>query len=522
MSNVGVNAVSHQQNQNGTMNPMAMNMQQLQMQQWQLQQQQAAAAAAQQQHAASNGVQDVTQQMNAMNMSALSPPHLINNNPQQQLTNTLQQQFAFPAAPSVMMAPPTFTPQLISATNQPQNTQNTIPTTTLPRQTSNDSHNSGAQSPASNHSGSSNEKRKNIFTKKQQQLGDVLYQKVFAKCGATFAPKITGMLIKMGDQKAQQYIDDSNLLDEQIKIAKTLLQSQQGNLEGVPDLNHSNNMVSNINGAPTLLHQQSGSPTNQTLINRLQTVNPTFSVNTALTNPNQNNALTPTHPRYQALNTKPISPNPNPLQTTQQPQMTMPQTITTSSIPNLFTTSSIPNSFMGQLPGGNMALFTTTPSLLAMSPAPSAMSSQPQLPIQRNGTNQQQQATLQQGQNGNSPQANTNGHLTPTNNTINKTNPSQYLFTTNLLSNPMIVTNPTSPATHLMYNTGTPNSMGNGISTDTINTLQQQQQLQQLQQQQASIAQGGWGLAVNPGIGVIQTQPSTQFIQPSTVYPRIQ
>eukprot|EP00483_Globobulimina_turgida_P010332 UN10352 len=114
-----------------------------------------------------------------------------------------------------MMPAPTFLASNISGNSS---------TGSLQRQRSNDSHHSvgsGAASPQSNHSAGSNEANKaKTWSKKQQQLGDQLYQKVFAKTGSNYAPKITGMLIKMGDKKAQQCIDDPTFLDEQIQIAK--------------------------------------------------------------------------------------------------------------------------------------------------------------------------------------------------------------------------------------------------------------------------------------------------------------
>ena len=64
------------------------------------------------------------------------------------------------------------------------------------------------------------------WSKKQQELGDKLYQKVFARTGGNLAPKITGMLIKMGDKKAQKCIDDEPYLLDQIHVAKKLLLSQ--------------------------------------------------------------------------------------------------------------------------------------------------------------------------------------------------------------------------------------------------------------------------------------------------------
>merc|ERR1712154_640547 len=82
-----------------------------------------------------------------------------------------------------------------------------------------------------------------------------------------------------------------------------------------------------------------------------------------------------------------------------------------------------------------------------------------------------------------------NGSTTP-----NKLQQPQYLFTTI----PNLVTSPAQQQT--MFNM-------NGVNVVTTpNSLEQQQQ------QQANIQQSGWGLAVNPQINVIQTQPATQFI----------
>lgn len=57
-------------------------------------------------------------------------------------------------------------------------------------------------------------------------MGDKLYVMVQAQTGDAFAAKITGMLLKMGDGKAQRCITDPQFLQEQIVLAKGLLNKQ--------------------------------------------------------------------------------------------------------------------------------------------------------------------------------------------------------------------------------------------------------------------------------------------------------
>eukprot|EP01084_Bolivina_argentea_P184214 317765_1 len=385
--------------------------------------------------------------------------------------------------------------------NQQQQQQQQIPTS-LPRQVSNDSHHSlgsGAASPQSNHSGSSNDKAQ-TWSKKQQELGDQLYQKVHAKCGRNYAPKITGMLIKMGDKKAQQCIDDPAFLDQQIEIAKKLLETNEGVM---PQSNGTTNNQLCVSSPTSMLQQHSSSPTTTTpLMNRLgqqfTNVNSPNGVHTGMNGVN----------RFQQLNTKPVTPNgvvnsPNsgitntlttPNQATLHPQQALLNpSLLTSSIPNLLT-SSIPNSLYGAVP------ILSTPQLLAMSPAPASNTSGTPQPVSNgihhmNGT--------------------TNGNITPNSNhhskhiqQLNQHVQPQYLFTT--MPNSLGIPNGvnvnningvvTSPGHQQIYSL-TPN----GVQVVTTpNSLEQQHQ------QQQTIQQSGWGLALqqNPQINVIQTQPA--------------
>eukprot|EP01084_Bolivina_argentea_P054706 100313_1 len=384
--------------------------------------------------------------------------------------NVQLNQFAFPTA--TMM--PTLFANNAMAANQQQNT-NQLPS--LPRQISNDSHHSvgsGAASPQSNHSASSNDKAA-TWSKKQQRLGDQLYQKVFAKTGKVYAPKITGMLIKMGDQKAQQCIDDPSFLDEQIKVAKQLLE----NTEGVPS-GHALHMPNGL--SPTsLLQQKSGSPTSNNLMNR-------YNVNS----PNPMTATTPTN-RYQALH-KPVTPNttlngggltsPN----SANPQMMSNATNNAlnaaqmSSIPGLMP-SSIQNPLYNAMP----RLFHATPQLFANSHV--------------NG------GTTPNSANKTQPMQN---HQVPglTNTSSNTATTPQYLFAPVTAPMQNLVASPTHQQQLMNVN-------GVNVVT-TPNTLEQQHQ-----QQQRHIQQGGWGLALNPQMNVLQAQPTAQFMQ-SSLYPRSQ
>jgi len=128
------------------------------------------------------------------------------------------------------------------------------------------------------------------WSKKQQELGDKLYQKVFARTGGVLAPKITGMLIKMGDKKAQKCIDDEAYLLEQIHVAKQLLLSQD--IESVS----SGSMAMNTNLAMPV------TPTNTTpsqLLSPLATSTSTPSLTSQLAGI----ANTQMARRFQALNT---------------------------------------------------------------------------------------------------------------------------------------------------------------------------------------------------------------------------
>lgn len=322
-----------------------------------------------------------------------------------------------------------------------------------------------------------------------------------------------------------------NLTLSTLSITDRIKQDSNPN-EGLPNGSNSQNINPN-NGmqSPTaLLQQSSGSPTSGTpLMAR-------FGIN----------GQSPSNARFQALNTKPVTPNAaltnttnnitttNPLQT-QQPTLQQQTSATglannatiannplsqaqLSSIPNLLT-SSIPNSLYGAMP----TLFGT-PQLFAMSPAPASTTTI--------GANVSR--TPQPVVNGN----NNNGGNTPNNRGGNKLdtssltgsipniqqqlnqnpNGAQYLFTAipNLGSTPLTVTSPAQQ--QAIFNlSGTPNSMvGVGGNND----------------QQATIQQSGWGLAnlnqgnvaqnvgVN-GVNVIQTQNATQFVNP-TLYPRTQ
>merc|ERR1712176_1188487 len=406
-------------------------------------------------------------------------------------------QFAFPAATPVMMQAPTLfasNPQIIN------NNQQKLTSPSIPRQTSADSHHSvgsGNGSPQSNHSGGSNDNNKKIWNKKQQELGDKLYQKVMAKTGSSYAPKITGMLIKMGDKKAQQCIDNPNFLDEQIQIAKKLLET-----EGLPNSQNinPNGMVSTT---PTLLGQHSGSPTSNTpLMNRLNAQFGSNALNTINSPNGQLNTLNSPN-RYQTLNTtKPVTPN---AAIQQQQNIDQQSSLNSASIANLLT-SSIPNSLYG------IPSIFGTPQLFAMSPAPSsaAAASRTPQPVLTTPKKQPQQVNTQsiphlnvQQQVVNQQQAvNINGQQT------------QYLFTTipNLGSAPITTVSPAQQ--HTMFNVvTTPNS--GSINNGTPNDAHTPQQMQQ-----SSIQQSGWGLALNPNqFNAIQTQPATQFMQPA-LYPR--
>eukprot|EP01083_Nonionella_stella_P275031 934014_1 len=204
-------------------------------------------------------IQAIQQQLNQLNLQQNSQQMVAaanqgGNAVNGATANVQLNQFAFPTA--TMM--PTLFANNAMAANQQQNT-NQLPS--LPRQISNDSHHSvgsGAASPQSNHSASSNDKAA-TWSKKQQRLGDQLYQKVFAKTGKVYAPKITGMLIKMGDQKAQQCIDDPSFLDEQIKVAKQLLETKSQPVAQV-DISRSVSSLSNLLSVPSLSNSNMFSP----------------------------------------------------------------------------------------------------------------------------------------------------------------------------------------------------------------------------------------------------------------------
>jgi len=414
-------------------------------------------------------------------------------------------QFAFPNATPLMMQPPalfanagsTNTANSTATNNASHPASNgvhvsngalNLPSTTLPRQGSADSAN-GAQSPQSNHSGNSthsNDAHKATWTQKQQQLGDQLYQKVFAKCGA-YAPKITGMLIKMGDKKAQQCIDNPQFLDEQIQIAKKLLVQQDSGNEGASNgMMNAQNMNPNTCLSPNALLQQHGASS------------PTTG-NTPLMNRFNANSGTPTGNRFQTLKTKPLTPNgtisnAGNTNTTANAGINVTNPLAAaqlSSIPNLLP-NSIPNSLYGTMP----TLFGGPQLFAAMSP------------------NSQQQQHSNQG--GHTPNNNSNKQQTAQQHTQQQQQQTlqslqagqpQYLFTTipNLGSAPITVT---SPAQQQILFGGTPTSL-----TDPA--------------QMNAIQQSGWGLALNPtatqttAINVIPTQNATHFMNPS-LYPKTQ
>jgi len=489
----------------------------------------------------SNGnMQNVMNQMNAgnFNMQAIQQQMQawqLNNAQQNQQGNGAVGQFAFPpAAPVMMQAPQLFNMNgqqqqngmnNVAQQQQGQNNGNMngniphLPQAQLGRQGSSDSHHSGgAASPQSNHSNGSGDANKGkTWSKKQQELGDKLYQKVFAKTGQNYAPKITGMLIKMGDKKAQQCIDNPQFLDEQIQIAKKLLDSN----EGIPA--QGNNLANTgMNSPTTLIQQHSGSPTssNNPLMNNLNTTN--------INRFNAMNAGSPTNNRFQTLNTKPVTPNAQIQQNVQnvniqqnQPQLQQqgsatginPAAIPTlGSIPNLLS-SSIPNSLYGAMP----SLFGT-PQLFAMSPAPASIGSAANL----NPANQQNGGGSTPNQTNNNANKSRIDAASLTSSIPNiqqlNTGQQQYLFTAipNLGSSPITVTSPAQQqaifgVNNVNMNNGTPGSIGN-VSND----------------QQANIQQSGWGLAnlnhnaaVQGNINVIQTQGATNFVNPS-LYPRTQ
>jgi len=154
------------------------------------------------------------------------------------------------------------------------------------------------------------------WSKRQQELGDKLYQKVFARTGGNLAPKITGMLIKMGDKKAQKCIDDEPFLLEQIQIAKGLLLSQDG--EGMMMPHTPTKLLSplsmqqqqtpsmslaNSNGsthsAPGSLTQQLASIAFSSPMNTMSTTASTITPNSSI------------GARFQTLNTKAVTPTSN-------------------------------------------------------------------------------------------------------------------------------------------------------------------------------------------------------------------
>lgn len=359
-------------------------------------------------------------------------------------------QFSFPAATPVMMPTPTMFNQSMANQNQSQQSvASNVP------QLSQSHHSNGNGSPQSNHSGGSNDKlgtstSAKTWSKKQQKLGDQLYEKVFKKTGKVNAPKITGMLLKMGNTKAQQCIDNPHFLVEQIQIAKKLLDTTEGL------------SISNGHLSPTsmlLSNGHSNSPKQTTpLMQRLN------SPNHALLNGH----TSPTK-QFQALNTnKPLSPNNiAPINSPNTPNQKL-----LSSVPNLLT-SSIPNSLYGTMP------IFGTPQLFAMSPSTAA---------------------------NNASSANMNGHGSTSPNRVNKPLLNSSIPNSNgfVYTMPNLVTSPNSrQQQHSLYNL-------NGVNTVTTPNG-----IDSHQTQQSNIQQSGWGLAVSPQVNMIQTQPATNFMQPS-------
>mmetsp|Transcript_56067 Transcript_56067/g.93452 ORF Transcript_56067/g.93452 Transcript_56067/m.93452 type:complete len:919 (+) Transcript_56067:180-2936(+) len=381
----------------------------------------------------------------------------------------------FPAGAPMMMAPSTLfasggavnaapAPAVTVAGNN--NNISAGATATLARQSSADSVHSGGNSPHSN--GSNEGNRKPNWSKKEQQLGDQLYAKLVSKCPVKLAGKITGMLIKMGDKKAQQCLDNPQYLEQQIQLAKKLL-TQQESTEGVPAalsptaLYKMNQFTHQMQAAVPQQQQQRGDNA------ALETINTSSSGN-------------------QALNAAQLG-----------------------SIPNLY-----PNSFLN---AGVPNLFQTPPQLFAtLSPtstANAAAGGNNRSPKQQqNGRNHpspqhalQQQQHHQQQQQQQSVQQTPSPHknrLDFSHHAGSSTQQPQYLFTTiPNLGSPMAAVS--SPAQQQVVFNGTPkNDAG--------------------QTQTSSIQQSGWGLALGHGqnnINVIPTQNATAFMNPA-LYPRAQ
>merc|ERR1719410_2323636 len=193
-----------------------------------------------------------------------------------------------------MMPNPTLFNQSMASNAQQSQASNIpqLPSTNMHSNGSNQSIGNG--SPQSNHSGGSqNDKSAKTWSKQQQKLGDQLYEKVFVKTGKVNAPKITGMLLKMGNTKAQQCIDNPTFLVEQIQIAKKLLESTEGLNNGL-----SPTSMLRLNSPNVLLNGMNGhSPPKQ-----YQTLN--------TTNPLSPNGLTnPLSPTNLNISNNPLSPS---------------------------------------------------------------------------------------------------------------------------------------------------------------------------------------------------------------------
>jgi len=183
----------------------------------------------------------------------------------------------------------------------------------------------------------SDEAASKTWSKRQQELGDKLYQKVFARTGGNLAPKITGMLIKMGDKKAQKCIDEEPFLLDQIRVAKKLLLSQEsiaaegmsspGNgylnmphtptkllspsqLSMTPSMSLAHSNGSNHSAGPSLTQQLASIAFSSPM-----TTTTSLTNGTAHSTPQYNHSsMTPNssiNSRFQALNTKAVTPTSN-------------------------------------------------------------------------------------------------------------------------------------------------------------------------------------------------------------------
>merc|ERR1719410_3146632 len=210
-----------------------------------------------------------------------------------------------------MMPNPTLFNQSMASNAQQSQASNIpqLPSTNMHSNGSNQSIGNG--SPQSNHSGGSqNDKSAKTWSKQQQKLGDQLYEKVFVKTGKVNAPKITGMLLKMGNTKAQQCIDNPTFLVEQIQIAKKLLESTEGLNNGLsPTSMLHNQQHSNSPKQTTPLMQRLNSP--NVLLNGMNGHSPPKQYQTLnTTNPLSPNGLTnPLSPTNLNISNNPLSPS---------------------------------------------------------------------------------------------------------------------------------------------------------------------------------------------------------------------